>query len=311
MRIGWRAWVFAIWLLLVNASLHAAVTVVIVSSDERNAAYTDAAQALISELERGGLERSDILEVAAAQWTAAIGVTPILHIALGTAAASVLANSSLKTPILCALLPRASFEQVLSSSGRKANAGFSAIYLDQPWSRELALIRLALPTARNIGVLWGPQSQTRSEALKTAALAQGFQLTQASVTRPDLLFPGLKSVVDNADVLLAVADPMVYNSSSIQNILLTSFRAKVPLLAFSPAYVQAGALLAIHVTPRQLGLQAGAIANGVLHGRALPVTPLYSQDFTISVNEHVAHSLGLKLDTDALASQLRRREAKP
>ena len=118
-------------------------------------------------------------------------------------------------------------------------------------------------------------------------------------------------MLEDADLLLAVPDPQLYNSSSIQNILLASFRANVPLMAFSPAYVRAGALLALHVTPTQIGLQAAAIARGVLQGKALSATPLYSQDFSVAVNEHVARSLGLTLEPDALRVRLRRREGAP
>ena len=111
-------------------------------------------------------------------------------------------------------------------------------------------------------------------------------------------------------MLLALADPQIYNSSSIQNILLASFRAQVPMLAFSPAYVRAGALLAVYSSPAQIGQQAGVIARGALQCRALGL-PQYPQDFQVSVNEHVARSLGLSLEPQALTERLRRLEKKP
>ena len=112
-------------------------------------------------------------------------------------------------------------------------------------------------------------------------------------------------------MLLAVAAPSLYNSSSIQNILLTSFRARIPMVAFSPAYVRAGALTAVYVTPVQVGIQAAVIARGVLQGKAMSATPLYSQDFSVDVNEHVAHSLGLNLDADDLRKRIKIREGSP
>ncbi len=300
-----------LWLLLFAATgALAAPKVVIVHSDS-NAAYVTAAQAIVSELERSGVAPADVLQISASAWRTAKPPTPRLYIALGSVAASALARSSLAAPVLCTLLPRSSFERVLLESERKASAQFSAIYLDQPWQRQLALIRLALPAASRIGVLWGPQSQIQAGALQAAAREQGFKLTQASVLQEDLLFPSLKQVLQDADLLLAVVDSQVYNSSNIQNILLTSFRARVPLIAFSPAYVQAGALLAVYATPTQLGLQAGSLASAALRGKALPAAALDSQDFSIAVNEHVARSLGLQLDADALRAQLRRREATP
>ena len=291
------------------SSAHAA-TVVIVSS-ERSPAYVSAAEAVISELERNGVSRYDVLQLTADEWSTAGPLAPKLFVALGSAAASALAKSVTAAPVLCTLLPRSSYERILQASGRKSSSQFSALYLDQPLSRQLELIRLALPEVHRIGVLWGPESQSQASALKTLAHARGLELVEASVGPDALLFPGLKGVLDSAEVLLAMADPQVYNSGSIQNILLASFRAKVPMVAFSPAYVRAGALLALHVTPTQLGQQAGAIGWGVLQNKAMSASPLYSRDFSVAVNEYVARSLGLTLDGAALRERLLRREGSP
>lgn len=306
-----RSLLLAFWLgLLAAAWTHAATSVVIVSSD-RSAAYMEAVEALIGELERGGVSRYDMLQLSASELPAAGPLNPKLFVALGTEAALVLAKSEQRIPVLCTLLPRASFERILQTSGRKSSTQFSALYLDQPWGRQLELIRLALPAVQRIGVLWGNESHSQAAALKAQVHARGLELLEVSVERDAAVFPALKRVLEDVDVLLAVPDPQVYNSSSIQNILLTSFRAKVPLVAFSSAYVRAGALLAVHVTPAQMGGQAAAIARGVLQGKTLPPTPLYSQNFTVTVNEHVARSLGLALDAQALTTRLLRSEGTP
>lgn len=304
-----RLLLLSLWLgLFAGAGAHATPSVVIVSS-ERSAAYMAAAEALVGELERGGVARQAVAQLTSAEFSAAAPLAPKLFVALGAEAARVLARADLRVPVLCALLPRGSFEQALLASGRKASSQFSALYLDQPWSRQLELIRLALPGARRLGVLWGPESQAQAPALR--AQARGLELVEASVGLNEPLFPSLKSVLENADVLLAVADPQLYNSASIQNILLASFRARVPLVAFSPAYARAGALFALHVTPAQIGVQAAELARAVLQGKALSPTPMYSQDFSVAVNEHVARSLGLTLDPQALREQLRRSEGLP
>jgi putative ABC transport system substrate-binding protein len=306
-----RSLLLALWLgLFAGACAHAATTVVIVSS-ERSTAYMEAMETLIGELERGGLSRYDMLQLSVSELAAAGPLSPKLFVALGAEAAQALAKVELRVPVLCALLPRSSFERVLQSSGRKSSPQFSALYLDQPLSRQLELIHLALPAVRRIGVLWGGESQPQAAALKALVQARGLELLEASVERDTSVFSGLKRVLEDADVLLAVPDPQVYNSSSIQNILLTSFRAKVPLVAFSPAYVRAGALLAVHATPAQIGVQAATIARGALQGKALSPTPLYTQDFTVTVNDHVARSLGLTLDAQALNVRLHRGEGLP
>lgn len=298
------------WLGCPVASIAQATTVVIVSS-ERSPAYAQVAGVLVRELDRAGWSRHDVRQLTAAELVGAGVLRPKLFIALGTQAASVLAQGSPQAPVLCTLLPRSSFERMLRRNGREASSRFSALYLDQPLSRQLGLIQLALPEARRMGVLWGSDSKTQAPALKALAQARDLTLQEASVEQDESLFPALKAVLDGADVLLALADPQVFNSNSIQNILLSSFRARVPLVAFSPAYVQAGALLALHVTPEQLGQQAATLAAGVLQGKALSATPLYSQDFSVAVNGHVARALGLTLDAAALRTQLHQREAAP
>jgi putative ABC transport system substrate-binding protein len=289
---------------------HAAASVVLVSS-ERSPAYIEAVEALVGELERAGLLRSDVLQLMASEVASVGALAPKIYVALGSEAADVLAKTEQKVPVLCILLPRSSFERVLQGNGRKTSAQFSAIFLDQPIARQLDFIHLALPAVQQVGVLWGPESQSQAAAMKILAQASGLEVVDATVGRDQLAFSSLKQVLEKSDVLLAVADPQVYNSSSIQNILLASFRAKVPMVAFSPAYVRAGALLALYVTPSQVGQQAAVIARGVLQGKALSATPLYSQDFSISVNEHVARSLGLSLDAESLRTRLRRREGAP
>ena len=299
LALGWLA-----------ASAVQAASVVVLSS-ETGTAYAQTAQALIGELERRGVPRHEVLAITADEWTEAKPSGVKLIVPLGTRASTVVAQSKVHSPVLCALLPLASFQRILREHGLRSSPRFSALYLDQPFSRQLNLIRRALPDARHIGVLWGQESGENATALKTQALNRGLNLVAASVSSPDTLFPALKEVLHDVDLLLAVPDPQVYNSSTVQNILLASFRAKTSVVAFSPAYVKAGALLAVYVTPKQIGVQAGALASAALLGKELPATPVHSNDFDLAVNEPLAHSLGLRLNAHDLREKLRQDEGLP
>lgn len=308
-----RCLLLSLWLVFYSCAHVQAQTqakVVIVSS-QRSAAYMEASEALLAELERAGVSRYEMLQVTAEELLAGVPLSPQLFVALGAAAAQALAKTEFRVPVLCTLLPRSSFEHILGEVGRKSSGQFSAVYLDQPPSRQLALIRQALPTVRRVGVLWGAESQAQAPALRGQARSNGIDLVEVNVGERTPVFPALKQVLEDAEVLLALADAHIYNSNSLQNILLTSFRARVPLVAFSPAYVRAGALMAVHVTPAQLGEQAAVIARGVLlQGKALP-SAAYSAHFSVAINEHVAHSLGLTLNAKTLEAQLHRREGSP
>jgi putative tryptophan/tyrosine transport system substrate-binding protein len=125
------------------------------------------------------------------------------------------------------------------------------------------------------------------------------------------LFAALRPVLDDAGVLLAVADPEVYNGSTVSNILLATYRAQVPVVAFSPAYVKAGALLALYSTPGQIGTQAAGLVRQLQLGGAMGVTSQYPVEFSVAVNDHVARSLGFSLDEVALMTRLQKLERRP
>lgn len=309
--LRFRAWLCAIGLLAALPWAQAAELAVLVVISERSASYVEAADALTAELERGGLPRADIVLMTSGEYSAAPVAMPRLLVAVGTGAANLLAAKDSRVPLIATLLPPSSFEQIVQATGRKPSTGFSAVYLSQPFSRQLDLVRLALPDARRVGVLWGPDSQVQATALQSIAQGRGLQLVTAQIGPGEAAYPALQRVLEDADLLLAVANPQIYNSSSIQNILLSSYRSRVPFVGFSPSYVQAGAVFAVYSTPAMVGRQTAVMARNLLQGRGLPAMPQFPQEFSVSVNEQVARSLGLKLDAAVLNERLRQMERAP
>jgi putative tryptophan/tyrosine transport system substrate-binding protein len=207
-------------------------------------------------------------------------------------------------PVLAILVPRAFYESLAAKAGTPT----SAVFLDQPLGRYLDLLRLAMPERRRVGVLLGPESSAQAGALGKAAAARGLLLVTARVNGDDDLYAGLRVVLNDADIILALPDVRVFNSGSLQNILIATYRQHVPLEAFAPGYVKAGATLALYSSPAQAASQAAAMIRTFLAGRPLPA-PQMPSDFSVMVNDRVAHSLGLSIDSaDELAEQLRRLE---
>nr|WP_315478344.1 ABC transporter substrate binding protein [uncultured Rhodoferax sp.] len=301
--LGWTLW---------SAGWVSAAEVLVLSS-ERSPSYTDASQAAVSELVRLGVRRTDIALLYVPELTPGeLGATQgaKVWITLGSdALARALAREG-RPPVVSALIPRLGFERLLRESPGKTAAPVVAVYLDQPFGRQLDLMHQALPDVKRVGVLWGQESLLQQANLQAAAQARGVELVAGVVPTSTSLFAGLKTVLDGADVLLAVADPQVYNGATISNILLATYRARVPMVAFSPAYVKAGAMLAVYSTPRQIGVQAGALARTVLQGGAVPASQ-YPLEFSVAVNEHVARSLGMALDEATLNERMHRMERRP
>ena len=203
-------------------------------------------------------------------------------------------------PILGVMVPRVSFEALTPAS--RSPRRVSAIYLDQPPQRQVELIRVLLPTARNIGVVVGPTNQRDLDALRPLVLQKGLSLVTEKASRDAELYPALQSVLSSSDVLLALPDPFVVNAATAQNLLLTSFRFRTPVIGYSAAYVRAGALAAAYSAPRQIGTEAAQLVRQILRGAPLPA-PRYPRHFSIAINQALGQSLGLTLPDEATALQ--------
>lgn len=214
-------------------------------------------------------------------------------------------------PVIATLLPRASYRAGLDNQppGRHP---VTALVLDQPVARQMALIRRALPALQRVAVLPGPQTRPYLEALAHEAGSRELKLVKAgSIDAAKHIFTSLRAVLETADVLLALPDTVVYNNASLQNILLTTYRARVPLVAFSPAHVRAGALLAVYSTPGQIARQTAAMVRDWQASGRLPAVQM-PREFAVIVNPKVAASLGIALDDAAeIAEDLRRQEDNP
>lgn len=223
-------------------------------------------------------------------------------VAVGLAAAQAASSLDSRVPVLSVLVPRTTFEALAREHGRQGDSrSFSAIYLDQPFSRQLQLIRFALPERSRVGVLAGAVAAEQLPLLQAAGKGGRLKINVEKVGRADDVIPILRQLLRDSDVLLAVPDPLVYNRNTIQGLLLTTYRYQIPVIGFSLSYVRAGALVAVYSVPPQIGQQVGEMLLGLAGDKtpALP-PPQYPKYFSVSVNYQVARSMGIEVDNEAV-----------
>ncbi len=207
------------------------------------------------------------------------------------------ALADFNAPVLGVMIHKASYEDLLGrTTAQKRSEETSAIYLNQPWDRQLDFIQAALPNRRKIGLLHSPDTHLELASLRESFTERGLTLIAQPVRSAELLFPALDDLLSKTDVLLSIPDNAIYNASNVRNILLTSYRHKVPLIGISQAYVNAGALCAIFSTPEQLAEQTAGALVYFARNKRLP-EPEYSTLYSIALNHQVAHSLGIVLSS--------------
>jgi ABC-type uncharacterized transport system substrate-binding protein len=238
---------------------------------------------------------------------------PALIVPVGMRATTLALRGAGTVPVLSLLIPFDSYTTLLNTLPEVAGQALpsrSAIYLDQPLRRQLDLLHVLMPGVRHIAALTGPASQARIGELQALCAQRDLRLSTQSVAAGSNPVQALTPLLEQAEALLALPDPAVFNRASLQAILLTTYRGGVPVLGFSQAYVRAGALAAVHSTARQIGQQAGEWLAELAHsGQWQLGTPRYPAYYSVSVNRQVAQTLGIRVaDEDTLLAQLRKKD---
>jgi hypothetical protein len=224
--------------------------------------------------------------------TEAISATAAeLLVGIGSDALERLARYPGEEPRLYGFIPQVAWQEQAACCAPLPDRS-SAIFIDQPFERQFALIRQVAPGVRAVGVLLGEVSASQRGQLLVAAEGAGLELHLQQTNDASEIGSRLRRLAESCDALLAVPDPAIYNRDTIHSILLTSYGARLPLFGFSDAMVKAGAVAAVYTTPGDAGRE---IASAILSYRdsALLGGARHGRSFSLSVNREVARSLRL------------------
>lgn len=153
-----------------------------------------------------------------------------------------------------------------------------------------------------------------ADQLRLASLLYGRQPRIAAILSPETAF--LRPVLDGeveiqhfepgddinhalnrmtrAEALLAMPDSAVYNTESVRNILLSTYRRKQGVIGFSADMVKVGALASTYSEIEDINTQVAEIAAAfVITGELAP--PQFPRYFRTVINEGVARSLDLRV----------------
>jgi len=289
------------WLVLSRLLLLAAVNLllcapswgagVLVLLSDKSPPYQEVADTFRAQLQRDRPAVDVVVEASLARAGKALSADTRLLLSVGMKATQTALALNTHLPILAVLVPKNGFE-ALAHPVDEGDRPISAIYLDQPYSRQLALIRLAFPERERVGVLLRDEDQQKLDALLAAAKLQKVQVVSELVPNGGEIVPSLERLLAASDLLLVLPDALLYNKNDIQGVLLTTYRYRDPVLGYSQALVRAGAIMALYSKPGQIGHQAAEIAVHSIETGNLPA-PQYPKYFTVSVNRQVARSLNI------------------
>lgn len=302
----------AIWCLLSAQILLAQDSVVVIKSLEAKP-YEDASQGFKETLAAKGFQ--PILREYTYAEGQADGINvlsdlqnrrPALIVTLGSSATTLMHSRVHDIPIVfCMVLnPVASgFVQSMQASGNN----LTGASLDIPAKLQFEMLKAAVPYVKRVGVLYNPRETGKVvEPAVRAAAEVGLDLIASPVDSSERLQEALKKLQPRIDALWSVADSTVFASDrSIEFLLRQTLQYKVPFMGLSPAFVKAGALLALSVDYRDVGMQCGEQAALVMSGRtptSLPVT--IPRRVTLYLNMNVARAIGVEIPPSTMAEAI-------
>ena len=268
-------------------------------------AYEEAIEAITSEL----ISTYDIEEVIINRKNV-VSVTsmlkksrPKLIISVGTKATKLLQTKLKRQPILFTMVFRPHRTELVKSlkfPGKNA----TGVALDIPLELQFETLRKVFPYWKRIGTLYTPylDQDLIDEATKIAE-THGFTLLSREVYSKDQIQKQLETLFrEQIQLLWSTADQKIYSKKSLQYILLSLNRFKVPYMGLSNSYLKLGAYFSMDPDPTAIGTKTAHMAHRMITKRQMPmITPVEFPDkVNYSVNEKVMTQFGFKMTPDIL-----------
>ncbi len=190
------------------------------------------------------------------------------------------------TRIFCTLLTEEGFHSLDTSNRGKSSPSLSALFIDQPASRQMQVANRVYPSLARFSTFSGHGIGADSDEVLSAMDVFPFRATVPLPTQ-------LSDVLSANDALIATSDSGIYNASTLSTVLLTAYGYGKPVIGYSRAYVKAGALLTCYSTPGQILRQVAEYLFATPASNVTSGEKVYPEYFSVIDNPRVARSLGL------------------
>lgn len=225
---------------------------------------------------------------------------PDLIVTVGAIAAETVMQLKPETPMIAVLITDSAFniltKKYYASRVNAYASNVSVICLDQPTERSITLAKLLVPDANVVGVMTGPASILRKDEVSEYVTAAGMTPNVVNIKLKENPIHTLEPVIKSSDVFIPIPDNRLINIATAKWILQLSYRYKVPVIAYSKTYMDAGALAAIYSSVENVARQTTEFI--ISEGHNNKGGSYAAEYFSIRFNYSVASSLNIELQTE-------------
>ncbi|HUO28948.1 MAG TPA: hypothetical protein VMU80_07015 [Bryobacteraceae bacterium] len=174
----------------------------------------------------------------------------------------------------------------------------AAVYLDIPIRALIAELRRIFPEKTRVGVIRDPRrGGDRSWPVRSLAPDPGL-VHFAECASADELLPVFLAFRHKVDFVICLPDSTLYNAATARPLIMASIENRLPVVGFSPAFLHAGAAVAMYPDYRAVGEQTGDLVRRCL-GASECGGAESPRKIAVAVNAKVLRLLGLAFDASA------------
>ena len=240
------------------------------------------------DLERG---RKQLAEIEAT-------VKPDLIFAVGSWALQVVIGRTSAVPVVYAMVLNP--PSVIGTDMKNVTGASMNVPVEQP----IRLFKQLGPQVKRIGIIFNPaKTGYLVGRAHRVAREEGLELVTREIGSVKEAIGALDSFQGGIDALWIVPDETILSNAVVQQMLLYSYRQRIPLLGLSDRHAQMGALFSLSfASGEDIGRQAGELAQTILTGRAAADVPYTNaRKVYLTVNLKTAQKLGLDIPPAILA----------
>lgn len=183
--------------------------------------------------------------------------------------------------------------------GNRRPAQLSLLWSDPEPDRQLRLIRLLMPQAQRIGVLYDQHSEFLLDELRHAATPLGLEIVGQTWPENRDNRP-LLTLLQSSDLLFGVNDDDLFNPRTAKNLLLTSYAQQRAMIGPSASFVRAGSLASVYSDQQDWLNSLDQLLDQPPQSWPRSAYPAY---FKVLGNRQVARALAIELADDASLAQ--------
>ena len=232
-----------------------------------------------------------------------VGDAPDVIVAIGTPSAQAVVAATKTIPVVFGAVTDPVAAQLVRARG-PSGTNVTGMSDELPLEASIGLIKETLPEVKRVGLVYNPgevNSKIVVDQLKELLPQHDLTLVEAAAPRTVDVSSAARSLVGKSDMIFSTTDNNVI--ATYESLTKVSLDSKLPLIASDTDSVSRGAIAALGVNYKQLGVQAGHMVARILNGeQAGDISWETSNELATHLNKKIADQIGVEFSEELLNS---------